>query len=59
MGKYEIKDENGKEVEKDVLIIHYGGDWENVLDRLGSTPNGHVVTIHHQGDAYKVYRKLV
>ncbi len=58
MEKYEIKNEDGEKVGKDILVLHYGGSWESVLDRLGHSPNGHVITIHHHGNAFKVYRQL-
>ncbi len=58
MKNYEIKNEKDQEVGDDILVLYYGGSWESVLDRLGNSPNGHVITIHHHGNAYKVYRRL-
>ncbi len=56
--KYEIKDEDDMNVALDVLTLYYGNLWESALDRLGHQCDGHLLTIQHEGQRLKIYRKI-
>ena len=40
MGHYEIKNENGLDVDAEILEHYYGNSWRSVLDRLDHKYDG-------------------
>ncbi len=56
--KYEIRDEDDMSVALDVLTLYYGNLWKSALDRLDHQSDGHLLTIQHEGQLLKVYRKI-
>ena len=58
MGHYEIKNENGFDVEPDILEQYYGNSWKAVLDRLDHKYDGYLMTIHQQDIKLHVYRVI-
>ncbi len=58
MGHYEIKNENGLDVEADILEHYYGNSWRSVLDRLDHKYDGYLMTIHQQDFKLHVYRVM-
>ena len=58
MGHYEIKSENGLDIEADILEQYYGNSWRSVLDRLDHKYDGYLMTIHQQDSKLHVYRVL-
>ena len=58
MCHYEIKNENGVEVEPDILEQYYGNSWKAVMDRLNHKYDGYLMTIHQQDFKLHVYRIL-
>jgi hypothetical protein len=55
--KYEIMNEKGRQVGRDILIRFYGRVWESALDRLCHRSDGHLLTIRYQGENFRVYRR--
>ena len=58
MGHYEIKSENGLDIEADILEQYYGNSWRSVLDRLDHKYDGYLMTIYQQDFKLHVYRVL-
>ncbi len=58
MGYYEIKHENGLDVEADILEQYYGNSWRSVLDRLDHKYDGYLMTIYQKDFKLHVYRVL-
>lgn len=58
MHHYAIKDENGLEVDADILEHYYGNSWKSVLDRLDHKYDGYLMTIHQQDFQLHVYRVI-
>ncbi len=58
MRHYEIKNENGLDVEPEVLAQYYGNSWRAVLDRLDHKYDGYLMTIHQQDFKLHIYRVL-
>ena len=58
MGHYEIKTENGRDLDVNILEDYYGNFWRSVLDRLDHKYDGYLMTIHDQDFELHVYRVL-
>jgi hypothetical protein len=58
MGRYEIRNEKGLNVDEDILEHYYGNSWRSVLDRLNHKYDGYLMTIHHQDFELHVFRVL-
>ena len=59
MSIYSILNENNNEIGTGVMAIHYGRLWKSVLDRLNHQFDGYLITIYHQGNKLRAYRRLV
>ncbi len=57
MEGYEVRDENGRKVGGEILIQFYGNVWESTLNRLHHKSDGHLLTIHYNGNQFRIYRK--
>jgi hypothetical protein len=55
---YEIKNEEGKTEDTELLSMFFGTAWRLALSRLNHECDGRVLTICLQGKKYSVYRKL-
>ncbi len=55
---YEVKNENNEKIGVAILMVYYGNLWESILDRMNHQMDGHMFAIQHQGNRFKVYRKL-
>ncbi len=58
MNRYEIRDEEDKDIGLDILSLYYGNLWESAMDRLDHQWNGQLHTIQHDGQALRVFRKI-
>ncbi len=58
LSRYEIRNEEDLDVGEDILVLMYGNLWKFMMDRIDHQFDGHIFTIHHQGESFKVYRKL-
>ena len=50
-------DEDGREVDLCVLLTFFGEVWQATLDRLNHRVDGHLLTIRHQGNILRIYRR--
>ena len=58
MVQYEIRNENGLDVDANVLENYYGNFWRSVFDRLDHKYDGYLMTIHDRNFQLHVYRIL-
>jgi hypothetical protein len=56
MDHYQIKNENGLDVDADILEHYYGNSWRSVFDRLNHKYDGYLIAIHHKDFKLHVYR---
>ena len=56
LSRYEIRNEEGRGVNNNILERYYGNSWKAVLDRLNHRYDGYLMTIHQQDFEYHVYR---
>jgi hypothetical protein len=59
MSRYEIRNAEGRDVDKNILERYYGNSWKVVLDRLNHQYDGYLMTIHQQNFEYHVYRVIL
>lgn len=59
MRHYEIRNENGLDVDETILENYYGNSWRAVFDRLNHNYDGYLMTIHDRDFQLHVYRRLV
>ena len=55
---YEIRNENGLDVDENILENYYGNSWRSVFDRLNHKYDGYLLTIHDRDFKLHVYRIL-
>ncbi len=55
---YIVKDNKNNNVGINILLQHFGNLWESALDRLNHQFNGFLMTIHHQGYRFEIYRVI-
>ena len=58
MVEYAIKNENGLNVDINILENYYGNLWRAVLNRLNHEHDGYLVTIYDREFKLHVYRIL-
>ena len=58
MVHYEIRNDNGQDVDESILESYYGNLWRSVFDRLNHKYDGYLMTIHDREDQLHVYRIL-
>ncbi len=55
---YEVKNEENRSVGIDILYLFYGNLWQLAMDNLKHQVDGYISTIRHNGQKFRVYRKL-
>ncbi len=55
---YFVKNEKDKNIGINILELYFGNLWQFTLDRLDHHIDGYLLTIHHQGHKYRIYRAL-
>ncbi len=55
---YEVKNEGNRSVGNDILYLFYGNLWQLAMGNLKHQADGYVSTIQHNGQSFRVYRKL-
>ena len=58
MVQYEIRNENGLDVDESVLENYFGNLWRSVFDRLNHKYDGYLMTIHDRDFKLHIYRIL-
>jgi hypothetical protein len=58
MVHYEIRNDQGLDVDERILEKYYGNGWRAVFDRLDHMYDGFLITIHDRDDQLHVYRIL-
>ena len=58
MGRYEIRNAEGRDVDENILERFYGNCWKVVLDRLNHQYDGYLMTIHQRNFKYHIFRVL-
>ena len=58
MVHYEIRNDQGLDVDERILENYYGNGWRAVFDRLDHMYDGYLITIHDRDDQLHVYRIL-
>ena len=58
MIRYEIRNQNGRLVDINILKRFYGSTWQSILDRLYHRHDGFLLSIHERERELRIYRIL-
>jgi hypothetical protein len=56
MIRYEIRGDDGQNLDTLLLERYYGATWRSILDRLNHRFDGYLFTLHDDNQPFNIYR---